>query len=131
MNLIVLMGRMTETPELRRTQSGISVAAFTVAVDRNFVPKGEDRKADFITCVAWRQTAEFICKHFQKGNKIALRGALETRQFTDKNGNKRTAFEVQVDNAEFCESKSGGQARAFVPDVDPDEFEEITGDDPF
>lgn len=130
MNVIVLIGRMTDTPEKRSTASGVAVTSFTLAVDRRFVPKGEDRKADFIPCVAWRQAAEFICKHFRKGNKIALRGALETRNYTDKNGNKRTAYEVQVDDAYFCEPKSGGQDQgaAYVPNVDPDEYEEIADD---
>lgn len=131
MNIIVLIGRLTETPEKRSAASGTAVTSFTLAVDRRFVPKGEDRKADFIPCVAWRQAAEFICKHFSKGNKIALRGALETRHYTDKSGNKRTAYEVIVEDAYFCESKSSSAQPHSVPDIDPDEYEEITGDDPF
>ena len=106
LNHIVLMGRLVRDPELRRTGSGIAVASFRVAVDRDFAPKdGGERKADFIDCVAWRQTGEFISKYFAKGRMIVVDGRLEMRAWTDKDGNKRTSAEVVVANAYFGESK--------------------------
>lgn len=128
MNVVVIMGRLTADPELRRTASQVAVSAFTVAVDRRFVPKGEERQTDFIDCVAWRQTAEFLCRHFHKGQRIAVTGELQMRQFTDKNGNKRTVYEVIADNVEFCESKPQGN-RPATSTIMPDEYEEIAGDD--
>lgn len=108
MNVIVLMGRLTADPELKTTQSGVSVTSFSLAVDRSFTPKGEERQTDFINCVAWRGTAEFISKHFCKGQRMAVKGALQTRSYTAKDGSKRTVYEVVVDNAFFCESKNSG-----------------------
>ena len=111
MNVICLLGRLNTDPELRRTQTDTSVTSFSVAVDRAFQPKdSEQRQADFINCVAWRQTAEFICRYFHKGQRIALQGSLQSRYYTDKDGNKRTAFEVVVDHAFFAESKNAGGA---------------------
>ena len=109
LNHIVLMGRLVRDPELRRTGSGIAVASFRVAVDRDFAPKdGGERKADFIDCVAWRQTGEFISKYFTKGRMIVVDGRLEMRDWTDKDGNKRTSAEVVVANAYFGDSKRDG-----------------------
>ncbi len=106
LNHIVIMGRLTRDPELRRTGSGIAVASFRVAVDRDFAPKdGSERKADFIDCVAWRQTGEFISKYFSKGRMIVVDGRLEMRDWTDKDGNKRTSAEIVVANAYFGDSK--------------------------
>ena len=106
LNHITLMGRLVRDPELRRTGSGIAVASFRIAVDRDFAPKdGGERKADFIDCVAWRQTGEFISKYFAKGRMIIVDGRLEMRDWTDKEGNKRTSAEVIVDNAYFGDSK--------------------------
>lgn len=110
MNVVCLLGRLTATPEQKTTQSGVSVTSFSVAVDRTYQPKGAERQTDFINCVAWRNTAEFICRYFQKGQRIALQGSLQSRSYTDKNGNNRTVFEVVVDNAFFAESKNGGAA---------------------
>ena len=110
MNVVCLLGRLTATPEQKTTQSGVSVTSFSVAVDRTYQPKGAERQTDFINCVAWRNTAEFICRYFQKGRRIALQGSLQSRSYTDKNGNNRTVFEVVVDNAFFAESKNGGAA---------------------
>lgn len=121
MNSIQLIGRLTSDVELKQTQSGLSVCTFTVAVDR---PKVKDT-TDFIPCVAWRQTAEFVSKYFSKGNKIALNGVLTSRKYQDQNGNNRTAFEVVVDNVEFVESK-GAQNPADVK-KEP-EFEELPND---
>ncbi|MDD5864279.1 MAG: single-stranded DNA-binding protein [Firmicutes bacterium] len=106
LNHIVIMGRLVRDPELRRTGSGVAVASFRVAVDRDFVPKdGGERKADFIDCVAWRQTGEFISKYFAKGRMIVVDGRLEMRDWTDKDGNKRTSAEIVVANAYFGDSK--------------------------
>ena len=106
LNHITLMGRLVRDPELRRTGSGIAVASFRIAVDRDYAPKdGGERKADFIDCVAWRQTGEFISKYFTKGRMIVVDGRLEMRDWTDKEGNKRTSAEVIVDNAYFGDSK--------------------------
>ena len=106
LNHIVIMGRLVRDPELRRTGSGVAVASFRVAVDRDFAPKdGGERKADFIDCVAWRQTGEFISKYFAKCRMIVVDGRLEMRDWTDKDGNKRTSAEIVVANAYFGDSK--------------------------
>ena len=106
LNHIVIMGRLVRDPELRRTGSGVAVASFRVAVDRDYAPKdGGERKADFIDCVAWRQTGEFISKYFSKGRMIVVDGRLEMRDWTDNEGNKRTSAEVVVTNAYFGDSK--------------------------
>ena len=106
LNHIVIMGRLVRDPELRRTGSGVAVASFRVAVDRDFVPKdGGERKVDFIDCVAWRQTGEFISKYFAKGRMIIVDGRLEMRDWTDKEGNKRTSAEIVVANAYFGDNK--------------------------
>ncbi len=106
LNRSVLMGRLTADPELRQTPNGISVLSFSIAVDRAYGGKNGQRQTDFINLVAWRQTAEFISRYFKKGQMIAVDGSIQTRNYTDKQGNKRTAFEVVVDNASFCGSKS-------------------------
>ena len=104
-NVITLMGRLVATPELKTTNSGVEVCSFTIAVDRNYASNGE-KLTDFINIQAWRGTAKFICNYFQKGQMIALNGSLQSRQYTDKDGNKRTAYEVVADNVSFCGSKS-------------------------
>lgn len=106
LNVVALMGRLVADPELKTTQSGNSVCTFRVAVDRGYVPQGEERQADFITVTAWRKTAEFICKYFQKGSLIAIEGSLQTRQYQDKNGNNRTATEVLASRVNFAGSKA-------------------------
>lgn len=109
LNRVILMGRLVADPELRQTPNGISVATFRLAVDRNYQTKGStERQCDFINCVAWRQTGEFISRYFSKGRMIALEGSLQTRSYEDKTGAKRTAYEVVVDQAYFAESKSSG-----------------------
>ena len=114
LNHIVIMGRLVRDPELRRTGSGIAVASFRVAVDRDFVSKdGGERKADFIDCVAWRQTGEFISKYFTKGRMIVVEGRLEMRDWTDKEGNKRTSAEIVVANAYFGDSKRDGDGGSY------------------
>ena len=105
-NCAILMGRLTKDPELRTTQNGTSVTSFAVAVDREYVRQGEERQTDFINVVAWRQTAEFVSRYFRKGSMIAVQGSIQTRNYEDKNGNKRTAVEVIADKVSFCGSKS-------------------------
>ena len=105
LNHITIMGRLTRDPELRRTAAGIAVASFTVAVDRDYVPDGQERETDFIDCVAWRNTGEFVSKYFSKGSMIVASGRLQIRSWTDKEGNKRRTAEVVADNAYFGEAK--------------------------
>ena len=106
LNHITIMGRLTRDPELRRTGSGIAVASFTLAVDRDFSPKdGGERETDFIDCVAWRQTGEFVSKYFTKGRMAVVSGRLQIRGWTDKEGNKRRSAEVVADNVYFGDSK--------------------------
>lgn len=124
-NSIILMGRLTATPELKTTNSGLSVTSFTVAVDRAYQSNGE-RQTDFINCVAWRNTAEFITKYFTKGQMIAVQGSLQSRNYEDKNGNKRTAFDVVVDRSSFCGSKKD---EPINNNIDTSEFDEISADD--
>ena len=106
LNHIVIMGRLTRDPELRRTGSGIAVASFTVAVDRDFSGRdGGEKETDFIDCVAWRSTGEFVSKYFNKGSMIVVSGRLQIRSWTDKEGNKRRTAEIVADNCYFGESK--------------------------
>lgn len=113
LNTITIMGRMVRNPEMRRTGSGIAVANFTVAVDRDFADKQSgEKETDFIDCVAWRQTGEFVNKFFSKGKLIVVSGRLQIRSWTDNDGNKRRAAEIVADNCYFAESKKdsdGGQ----------------------
>lgn len=140
MNVIVLMGRLTDHPELQATHSGTSVVRFCIAVDRAYTPKGQERQTDFINCVAWRGTAEFISRYFRKGQRIALQGSLQSRHYEDRDGNKRTAFEVIADQVFFVESKQknedGGEQTDFAPPADAgdtetaanEEYEVLDGD---
>ena len=106
LNHITIMGRLTRDPELRRTGSGIAVASFTLAVDRDYSPKdGGERETDFIDCVAWRQTGEFVSKYFTKGRMAVVSGRLQIRPWTDKDGNKRRSAEIVADNVYFGDSK--------------------------
>lgn len=104
-NVSVLMGRLTKDPELKTTSNGISVCSFSLAVDRNYQRAGEERETDFINMVAWRSTAEFIAKYFKKGDMMSAVGSIQTRQYEDRDGHKRTAFEVVVNEVSFCGSK--------------------------
>lgn len=105
-NNVVLMGRIVHTPDLKTTGSGVEVLSFTLAVERAYKSKDEERVTDFIDCTAWRTTAAFISKYFQKGSMIAVTGEIQTRNYEDKNGNKRKAVEVIVSQASFCGGKS-------------------------
>jgi len=106
LNCAVIMGRLTADPELRTTTNGISVTSFSVAVDRSYQRAGAERQTDFINVVAWRQTAEFVTRYFHKGSMIAVQGSIQTRNYEDRNGNKRTAVEIVADNVSFCGSKA-------------------------
>ncbi len=109
LNHITIMGRLTRDPELRRTGSGVAVTSFTVAVDRDFGGRdGGEKETDFIDCVAWRQTGEFVSKYFTKGSMIVVAGRLQIRSWNDKDGNKRRTAEVVADNVYFGESKRDG-----------------------
>ena len=105
LNRIVLMGRLVRDPELRRTQSGISVTSFTLAVDRDFKGQSGERETDFIDIVAWRQTAEFVCNYFSKGRMAVVEGRLQIRDWKDRDGNNRRSAEVYADNVYFGDSK--------------------------
>ena len=106
LNRITIMGRLVRDPELRRTQSGVAVCSFTVAVDRDFQSREtNERQADFIDCVAWRQTAEFVSKYFSKGRMIVVDGSLQSRKWQDKVGQNRVSWEIIADNIYFGDSK--------------------------
>ncbi len=125
MNVVTLIGRLTAEPELKTTQSGVSVTSFTLAVDRAYTPKGEERQTDFINCVAWRNTAEFITRYWHKGQRMAVKGELQQRSYTANDGSKRTVHEVVVDGAFFCEDKK----QAASPAAPAEGFEEIVADE--
>ena len=119
LNFIVIMGRLTRDPEIRRTASGTAVANFSVAVERDFQNQDGSRETDFIDCVAWKQTAEFVGKYFSKGKMMAVKGRLQIRSWTDKDGNKRRTAEIVVDNVYFVGSKTdsgNGNSGAAYPD---------------
>ncbi len=143
LNKVVLCGRLTADPELKQTQSGIAVVSFTLAVNRRF-QRGADgqanSQADFISCVAWRQTAEFISKYFRKGSSLCVTGSIQTRTWNDNTGAKRYATDVVVDEAMFVDSRSeSAGSGSYVPDAygspsfssgaDAPNFEEVKTDD--
>ena len=115
LNRVILMGRLTADPELKQTPNGISVTSFSLAVDRNFTSRGAERQTDFINCVAWRLTAEFISRYFAKGRMMAVEGSLQVRNYVDKNENKRQAVEVVVDQAYFADSKNAAPSSSPAP----------------
>jgi len=106
LNVVAIMGRLTDDPEYRHTPNNIPVCSFTVAVGRNYVKQGEERATDFINVVAWRSTAEYVSKYFKKGQLIVVNGSIQTRNYVDRNGNKRTAFEILADNVHSCASRN-------------------------
>lgn len=134
LNKIVCMGRLVRDPELRKTASDISVVSFTIAVDRDY-KNGDERVADFIPVTAWRGTADFISRNFSKGRMICVDGSLQTRNYEDKEGNKRTAFEIVAQNVYFADSKRDGAAPAGQSYSAPSGFTEVDpeqdGDLPF
>lgn len=139
LNKIVLMGRLTRDPEIRHTQSQTPVASFTLAVDRDYSGKdGAEKQTDFIDCVAWRSTADFVGKHFSKGRMAVVSGRLQIRDWQDKDGNKRRSAEVIVDSMYFGDSKKDGQsasqsdaaqAQAYATPTTGQTFTEIDEDD--
>ncbi len=129
LNCAVIMGRLTADPELRQTPSGVAVTRFSVAVDRGYVKAGEERKADFINVVCWRQTAEFVTRYFSKGSMIAVQGSIQTGSY-EKDGVKRSTFEIVADNVSFCGSKSeSGTGAAPRADVAAPSFSNGSVDD--
>lgn len=114
-NKAILIGRLTADPELKQTPNGISVCSFCVAVDRRFSGRDSERKTDFINITSWRQQAEFVSRYFHKGELIGLEGSIQTRNYEDKNGNKRTAVEVVTDNVFFVSGKSTGGSTENAP----------------
>ncbi len=139
LNCVTLMGRLVADPELRTTGTGKSVASFCIAVDRSYAKAGEQRQTDFINIVAWESSANFVCRYFSKGSMIAVQGQLQSRQYEDKNGAKRTAYEVVAREVSFCGSKAetgtvgnAPVAPAAAPSYQnaaPSDFEEITDDE--
>ena len=134
LNHIDLMGRLVRDPEVKTTQSGVAVCNFTIAVDRDY-KNGDERVADFVDCVAWRGTAEFVQKYFSKGRMAVVSGSLQSRKWEDKDGNKRTSWEVQVQNVYFGDSKrdgdSGGsssQSNDGYGPQEPQQFTEVEDD---
>ena len=118
LNSIAVMGRLVADPELRRTTNGISTTTFTIACERSYVKPGAERQTDFLDIVAWRNSAEFVCKYFRKGQLIAVNGTLQTRTYEDKEGKKRKVYEIVADNLHFADSKGssgGGQSPASLP----------------
>ena len=135
-NMVALMGRLTYEPELRSTPNGLAVIRFQIACDRTYQKDSQNRQADFIDCVAWRQTAEFISRYFHKGDMIGVEGSIQTSNFTDKNGNKRKAVDVVANNVSFCGSKQQSNSNPNLnvapptyASADNSDFEEIVDDD--
>lgn len=130
LNCCVIMGRLTADPELRTTSTGLSVTSFTVAVDRGYARPGEEKQTDFINVVAWRTTADFVTKYFRKGSMIAVQGSLQVRNYDDRNGNKRTAYEIVASNVSFCGSKAeSGTGGAAAPAQNPASYSNAGSDD--
>lgn len=105
LNKVILMGRLTRDPELKSTQSGVDVATFTLAVDRSYIKAGTERETDFLDCVAWRGTAEFVSRYFKKGMQVAVTGRIQTRKWKDQQDQRRVSVEIVVDEAFFADSK--------------------------
>lgn len=125
LNVVAIMGRLVADPELRTTGNGTNVCSFRIACDRNFAQQGQERQADFIDVVAWRQSAEFVTKYFQKGSLVAVEGSLQSRQYQDKNGNKRTAVEVLANQINFAGGKKpGGQPVDDGGEAPPKDYRE-------
>lgn len=117
LNRVVIQGRMAFDPELKRTNSGTAVCSFRLAVDRDFKASDGGRDTDWINCVAWRQTAEFLCRYFSKGKMILVEGRLQSRDWTDKNGNKRTSWDVVADRVYFGDSKPSEGSNSIQGDI--------------
>lgn len=131
LNKIVIMGRMTKDPELRRTNGGTPVTTFTMAVDRDYKSRDGERETDFIECVAWKGAAEFVAKYFGKGRQAIVEGRLQLRTWTDKEGNKRKAYEVLAANVYFGDSKREETGGTYAKPAEYEEIEDDDGDLPF
>ena len=134
LNKSFIQGRLTATPELKTTKSGKAVTSFTVACQRDFATQGQEKQSDFINCVSWGKTAEFISRYFEKGKMIIVSGALSTRSYEDRDGKKRYVTELNVDNVQFCGSKSEGtgerqSAPASYPVEDDWQGDEFSDDE--
>lgn len=139
LNKVILMGRIAQNLEVKQTQSGVAVLTFNLAVERSYAKQSEERETDFISCVAWRQQAEFISKYFAKGRMIAIEGSLRTRTYDDKNGTKHYVTEVYVDGVSFTgetQKKNDGvrahedkSTKTGDGNIDLDGFEEILAED--
>lgn len=130
LNVVAIQGRLVADPELKTTGNGVSITRFTLAVDRDYVSQGQERQCDFIDVIAWRRTAEFICKYFHKGSMMALSGSVQTGQYQDKNGNKRKSVEVQAASVSFCERKSENNNQSYnssAPQAQPQQNYETNG----
>lgn len=130
LNHIVLMGRLTKEPELRRTNNGTAVTSFTLACDRDYAPQGGEKETDFVDIVAWRSTAEFVEKYFSKGRMAVVSGRLQIRNWEDKDGNKRRTAEIVADHIYFGDSKRDDQAAAETQYDPQGGFSELTDEDP-
>ena len=124
LNRAILMGRLTKDPEFKQTPNNVSVATFSLAVDRNYQADKDNKKTDFINLVAWRHTAEFVNKYFKKGQLVAVEGSIQSRSYQGKDGNNRTAFEVVSDQVYFAEKKQDGKSQPEEPqdNFNPDDF---------
>lgn len=127
MNKIIIIGNLTRDPELRTTQSGIQVCSFAVAVQRRFADQSGQKVADFIPVVAWRQLGELCSKYLAKGRKVAVEGSLQVRSYDDKDGNKRTAFEIVADDVQFLTPKGDGEGPSSAPRERKDSFGDVSG----
>ena len=128
LNCAIIMGRLTADPELRKTPSDVSVTSFTVAVDRKY-NKDEEKIADFINVVAWRGSADFVCKYFKKGQMIAVQGEIQTRSYDDKDGIKRWVTEIIADNVSFCGSKPNTQTETVASVTPTVDMSQVANDD--
>ena len=130
LNSVIIMGRLTRDPELRRTQGGTAVTSFTMAVDRDFKSQSGEKETDFIDVVAWRNTGEFAAKYLAKGRMAAVEGRIQVRDWQDKDGNRRKSVEVVADNVYFADSKRDSKPQESRDDQEFDEIED-DGDLPF
>lgn len=129
LNHIVIMGRLTRDPELRHTASGTAVASFSLAVDRDFKDKSGEKATDFIDCVAWRGTGEFVSKYFTKGRMAVVEGRLQIRDYTDRDGNKRRTSEIVADNVYFGDSNNGNRGADNGYNNQSGDYNELPDDD--
>ena len=127
MNIVSLLGRLTAEVELKHTENQVPVCSFTLAVDRAYTPKGQEKQTDFINIVAWRQTAELVSRYFHKGQRMALTGTLQSRRYVDKEGNNRTAYEVVAERVFFAESKQGNDSPSAAAETPQNQFSATPG----